>query len=79
MLQDTAYTWNLKYNKPVNVTRKRSRLTDAESQRSYQWGGMEGRYGVAEGRYKLASVRQAQGCIVQHGEYGHYFAICNNI
>lgn len=66
-------------NTTVNVTRERSGLTDAESQGGYQRGGMEGRYGVGEGRYKPASVRQAQGCIVQHGEYGHYFAICNNI
>ena len=32
-----------------------------------------GNLGVGGGRYKLLGVRQAQGCIVQHGEYSQYF------
>lgn len=36
-------------NTTVNVTRERSRLTDAESQGGYQRGGMEGRCGWGRG------------------------------
>ena len=73
------YVESKKYNKLVNITRKRRRLTDAENKRGYQWGGLGGEIQGGERRYKLACVRQAQGCIVQHGEYGHYFVICSNI
>ena len=34
--------------------------------------------GWKSGRYKLLGVRQAQGCIVQHGEQSQYFVITVN-
>ena len=40
------------------------------------WGGAI--QGWESGRYKLLGIRQAQGCIVQHGEYSQYFVITVN-
>ena len=50
-----------KYNKLVNVVKKKQTERCREQTSGYQcWG---------RGRYKLLGVRLAQGCIVQHKEY----------
>ena len=69
---------NLKYNKLVNITKKLTHR-DREQTTGYQCGGGGGaKQGWESGRYKLLGVRQAQRCIVQHGEYSQYFVITVN-
>ena len=40
--------------------------------------GMRGTLGVEVWEYKLLDIRQAQGCIEQHGEYNQYCVITIN-
>ena len=59
-----------KYNKPVNITKKKQTKEYREQSSGYHlWVG---------GRHKLSGERQAQGCIVQHREYSQYFVVTVN-
>ena len=52
-----------KYNKIVNITEK-----DADSQNKLVvTSGGGAIYGWGSGRHKLLGIRQAQGCVIQHG------------
>ena len=60
----------------MDITKKKQTHRYREQTSGYQWGGGERKYwgGLGgSGRYKL--LGQAQGCIVQHGEYSQYFVI----
>ena len=60
-----------RYNKPVNIVKKKQMHSNNRKQTSgYQWGeGREERQdrGGGSGRHKLLGERQTQGCTVQHG------------
>ena len=66
-----------KYDKLVNITKKKQTHKYREQTTGYQWGEGRGRRGVGSGKYKLLGVR-LQGCVVQHGEYSQYFVITVN-
>ena len=71
--------WNLKkYNKLVNITKKKLTHRYREQSSGYQWELGKGDTEVGRGRYKLLGVRQIQGCIVQHRECSQYFVIAVN-
>ena len=58
----------------MNITKKKQTHRYKGQTSGYQWGGRN-TIGVGSGRYKLLAIRQAQGCIVQYGEYRQYFVI----
>ena len=65
MIQDMVYLLTYRYR---------------DQSRGDQWGEEGGAtQGQGSGRYKILSVGQAQGCIVQHREYSQYFVITVNI
>ena len=73
--------WNLKIQQTSEYNIKEA---DSQIQRTNQWlpvagvEGERGNIGVREWEAQTIGVRQAQGCIVQHGEYGQYFVIAVN-
>ena len=61
--------------------KKKQTHRDREQTSGYQWGGGEGKGAIQvweSERYKQLGVRQAQGCIVQQGEFSQYFTITVN-
>ena len=60
----------------MNMTEKRSSLTDIEDKLVVTSGEREGaKYGSGFKRYRLLVVRPAQGCTAPHREYSQYFVI----
>ena len=63
----------------LNTTKKKQTHKYREETGGYQW--KKGGGAISElrsERYKLLGIREAQGCIVQQGEYSQYFVMTVN-
>ena len=64
-----------KYNNMAEVD---SQIPYREQTSGYQWEGGGTIQGWGRGRYKLLSIREAQGCDAQHRDYSQYLAVTVN-